>query len=91
MEALERKIDAIAEAMQKGFLAITDRLVRIEYRVLGLEQGLHENNRRLGNVEIRLESIDERLETLEQAFDRDAERIVAHGKRIVRLEKAVFP
>ena len=87
MEILEQKIDALSEAMIDGFGRIEMRLDRVEGEVVEVKVELHELNRRVGSLEMKVDGVDERLESLERAFDKDSVTLVKHEIRIRKLEK----
>lgn len=53
-----------------------------------LKTELHELNRRVGSLEVKVDSVDERLGTLEKAFDKDSVTLLNHEVRMRKLEKA---
>jgi len=96
-------LDRLATEMMAGFYGINERLDGHDERFNGIDKqiggltnqvgGLAENmkqvKQRLTNIENDVAEIKTDLKAHGNAIDKDAILLINHGKRIVRLEKAV--
>lgn len=60
---------------------VTDRLDTVDERLTDL-------GRRVGNLEVDVADIKETTEAIERAIDKDAVTLIAHERRISKLETA---
>ena len=70
-------------------MATKEDVQKLEARTGRLEETSKESNERLRSLEKGQDKILEELKPLSKAHDKDAETIVDHGRRIMRIEKRV--
>jgi hypothetical protein len=92
--AVETRFQAMEGNLDSEFSELHVRVEKLErgFRTVrtgmdGLIEQSHDTNRRVGNLELRVEDVRETLESLSQAVDTDALSIVEYGQRIARLEQ----
>lgn len=78
---LTTSVAEMFDAMKRGFN-------KIELRIGDVEVEVHQLNQRVGSLEVTVLDMQEDLKGIGKAIDKDAIRIIDHGRRIVRLEKA---
>ena len=73
LESLSMLVEKIGEKADENFFSLMGAVAELRGRTINLED--------------TQEEILEKLEPLSRAYDKDAETVIDHEKRIVRLEK----
>lgn len=66
---VEKKIDKLAVAVERGFSAMADDLAEVKGDLVDVKGGLREVNIRLSSIESELRDIKRRLDLLEESVE----------------------
>ena len=83
-----RKVDnSLRSEMRRGNKSLRQEMLKIEERVEGLEEGQKEMNKKMDNLEIKMDGFVGKVEALEQENIIGTKHYRDHEERISKLEK----